>query len=144
MKHLITAFAALLLLGSAAFAGGLAAPVVEMAPEIIIDQTPGGSSSAGLIIPLILIALIAAALSSGGNETVSPSDQRFKTDILQTGTSPSGLPIYSYKYIGGATTYQGVMAQDVLMHSPEAVIIGPLGYMAVDYSQIDVTMRVLN
>jgi len=51
--------------GTATFAGGLAAPVVEMAPKIIVEEATGGSSGAGLIIPLILIALIAAALSSG-------------------------------------------------------------------------------
>jgi len=74
LKHLIAAFGALLLLGSAAYAEGLAAPVVEMAQEIIVEEAAGASSSAGLIIPLILIALIAAALSSSGGDTVPVKD----------------------------------------------------------------------
>jgi len=72
MKHILGATAVLALFFTAAFAGGLAEPIVEMAPKIIVEETAGGSSSAGLIIPLILIALIAAALSSGGGETTAP------------------------------------------------------------------------
>ena len=49
-------------LGSAAFAGGMALPVVEMAPEVI--EEAASSSAGGLIIPLILLALIAAVMSS--------------------------------------------------------------------------------
>ena len=62
MKTLLSA-TAIALLGTSAFAGGMAAPI-EMAPVEIIEDTGGSSSSAGLIIPLILIALIAAAVSS--------------------------------------------------------------------------------
>jgi len=65
MKRLAASAAALGLFATSAIAGGLAAPVVEMAPKIIVEEATGGSSGAGLIIPLILIALIAAALSSG-------------------------------------------------------------------------------
>lgn len=49
---------------STAFAGNLEAPVIEMAPVVVMEETAGTSSSAGLIIPLILIALIAAAVSA--------------------------------------------------------------------------------
>ncbi len=49
---------------STAFAGNVAAPVIEVAPAVIIEETAAASSSsAGLIIPLILIALVAAALA---------------------------------------------------------------------------------
>ncbi|AKS47695.1 hypothetical protein SAMN05444287_2648 [Octadecabacter temperatus] len=48
---------------STSFAGNMAAPVMEMAPVVVMEETAGSSSSAGLIIPLILVALIAAALA---------------------------------------------------------------------------------
>ncbi|RYG92013.1 hypothetical protein EU803_06055 [Loktanella sp. IMCC34160] len=66
-KFAISAFA---LIGSAgaALAGGMAEPVMEMAP-VIVEEQAGSSSSAGLIIPLILIALIAAAMSSSSEST---------------------------------------------------------------------------
>ncbi|SLN16385.1 hypothetical protein [Pseudooctadecabacter jejudonensis] len=59
---------------SATFAGGLAEPVMEMAPVVVMEETAGSSSSAGILIPLILIALIAAAMSSssGGGADLEP------------------------------------------------------------------------
>jgi len=58
MKKL--ALAALFIgVASAAVAGGMAAPIMEVEP-IVLEAT--SSSDAGMIIPLILIALIAAAM----------------------------------------------------------------------------------
>ena len=52
---------------TAAFAGGMTAPIME--ETVMVEEVATSSSSAGLIIPLILIALIAAALSkSTGGE----------------------------------------------------------------------------
>ena len=48
---------------STSFAGNMSAPVMEMAPVVVMEETAGSSSSAGLIIPLIMVALIAAALA---------------------------------------------------------------------------------
>ena len=56
--------AATALFASSAIAGGMAEPVMEMAPAVVVEEAQGSSTSAGLIIPLILIALIAAAASS--------------------------------------------------------------------------------
>lgn len=65
MKTLSLSLAAIVLGTSAALAGGYDAPVVEMAPvEIMEDTTEPASSNAGLIVPLILVALIAAAIAS--------------------------------------------------------------------------------
>lgn len=55
---LATAFAGA---ASSAFAGGMAAPVMEMTPTPIVQETKASSSSAAIIIPLILVALIALA-----------------------------------------------------------------------------------
>ncbi len=64
MKKIAISAAALVIGASAALAGGLDAPIMEMQPVEIIEDTGGGSSGAGLIIPLILLALIAAAVAS--------------------------------------------------------------------------------
>ena len=77
--------------------------------------------------------------SSGG----VVSDRRLKTDIKRIATSPSGLPIYSFRYVSGGPTYVGVMAQDVLKVRPDAVRTGPSGYLTVDYDMIDVKMMTL-
>ena len=63
MKKIALAAAGIFGFASAATAGGMAEPVMEMAP-VMVEEAAGSSSSAGLIIPLILIALIAAAMNS--------------------------------------------------------------------------------
>ena len=78
--------------------------------------------------------------SSGG----VVSDRRLKTDIKRIATSPSGLPIYSFRYVSGGPTYVGVIAQDVLKVRPAAVRVGPSGYMTVDYDMIDVKLMTLD
>ena len=83
--------------------------------------------------------------------TIAPrSDRRLKTDISVIGNSPSGIPIYKFKYkrdivlAGGRvldhdSTFVGTMAQDLLDVAPDAVVFDPVeGYYRVDYSKIDV------
>ena len=41
------------------------------------------------------------------------SDRRVKRDLNYLNHSSSGLPIYTFKYIGDERIFQGVMAQDV-------------------------------
>jgi formylglycine-generating enzyme len=69
------------------------------------------------------------------------SDIRLKTDIVLIGKAENGLPLYTFRYIGGTTVYQGVMAQDVLKFMPEAVVVMPNGYMAVYYELLGLTME---
>lgn len=77
--------------------------------------------------------------SSGGGW----SDRRLKTDIYAVGHSPSGLPIYQFRYVWGGPTYVGVMAQDLLETRPEAILVTESGYLMVDYDRIDVKMMTL-
>ncbi len=58
MKKIALAVALTALTVTAAYAGGMAAPVME-AP-VIVEQT-AGSSAGGLLVPLILLLLVAAA-----------------------------------------------------------------------------------
>jgi hypothetical protein len=72
------------------------------------------------------------------------SDERLKENIIKTGKSPSGIPIYQFNYIGGSETYSGAMAQDLLNIKPEVVFVDDSGFYMVDYSGIDVDMKLIN
>lgn len=66
MKKLLLA-SAFTLTAVAAYAGGMAEPVME--PEVVKAAT--SSSAGGVIVPLLLLLLVAAAVSSN-NGTDSP------------------------------------------------------------------------
>jgi len=68
------------------------------------------------------------------------SDVRAKTDITRVGYADNGLPLYEFRYVGGATRYRGVMAQDVLQHTPDAVVTLPNGYLGVNYGMLGLKM----
>ncbi len=144
MKTVLATSAAAVLLAQSALAGGMAEPV-PMAPVEIVEDTAGGSSNAGLVVPLILIALIAAAVAdSGDGESMQPSDARLKGNAVPVGVTPGGLTLYEYSYLGLPGRYVGVMAQEVLAHTPEAVVPHPAGFLMVDYRMIDADFAHLN
>lgn len=63
------------------------------------------------------------------------SDRRLKSNILSTGRKTSkGFNIYSYEKYGVPEI--GVMADEVQLVLPEAVLEMPSGYLAVDYSKV--------
>ena len=73
------------------------------------------------------------------------SDRRLKHSIEQLDKSPSGIPIYSFKYNQDVKsdlpsgTWSGVMAQDLLdLGREDALTLTKEGFYAVDYSQLDV------
>lgn len=70
------------------------------------------------------------------------SDIRLKTDIERVGTSPTGIPTYTFRYRSrkDECKYHGTMAQDILTSHPEAVAKQPCGYYAINYSLIDVDL----
>ncbi len=70
----------------------------------------------------------------------APSDRRLKTQIQYIETLHDGIKLYSFKYIWGGPTHIGVMAQDLLLTHPKAVILGRDGYYSVDYAQLGLTM----
>tara|TARA_R100000935_G_scaffold35336_1_gene56062 strand:+ start:1959 stop:2936 length:978 start_codon:yes stop_codon:yes gene_type:complete len=66
------------------------------------------------------------------------SDRRLKKDIKLLSLSPSGIKIYSFKYINpniGEGTYQGVMSDEI---PQDAVVKHVSGFDMVDYSKLDV------
>lgn len=76
-------------------------------------------------------SILGAAGNAGGFGALF-SDERLKTDIKRVGTTDSGTPIYTYRYIWGGPVQMGVMAQDV----PEAAIETESGYLAVEYGKV--------
>jgi hypothetical protein len=81
----------------------------------------------------------------GGGAWHSFSDTRLKENISQIGNSKSGIPIYKFNYKGNNTIWSGTMAQDLLaMGKGDAVHKDKkTGYYKVDYSKIDINMRVI-
>lgn len=64
------------------------------------------------------------------------SDRRLKRNIRRIGAMPSGLPVYSYRYIFSDEPQIGVMAQEAEILFPEAVFAHPSGFKMVDYARI--------
>ena len=139
MKKLLAATAISALIATHSFAGeaNMSPP-----PSRTIEEPEVMGNGMNLLIPLLAIGLLVYALSN--NSPAPPSDIRLKTDIEPMGIAPNGLPLYSFRYIGGTETYLGVMAQDVLSHTPDAVVEGPFSYMLVDYDMLGMEMQRLN
>lgn len=69
------------------------------------------------------------------------SDIRLKEGIVRVATAANGLPLYEYSYRGDSAVYRGVMAQDVLNHTPAAVHTMSNGYYAVDYGMLNLELE---
>ena len=78
------------------------------------------------------------------NAVMAMSDIRLKEKIEKAGKSPSGIPIYVFSYIGDNRRYEGAMAQDLISMGIDAVETQESGYYSVDYSKIDVDMKLIN
>jgi len=72
------------------------------------------------------------------------SDRRVKKDIVLKGKSPSGINIYSFRYIDPIHAiyregiYQGAMSDEVPRNT---VSLDSDGYEMIDYSKIDVEFK---
>lgn len=69
-----------------------------------------------------------------GNAMMMFSDRRLKSDIVQIGELPSGLPVYSYTIDGQKQI--GVMADEVQKVFPDAVSKSDDGYLMVNYAMV--------
>jgi hypothetical protein len=82
--------------------------------------------------------------SLGGAGIARYSDIRTKENIKHIAWLPNGLPVYTYEYksefkdhpLAGHGTHTGVMAHEVEVMYPNAVITLDNGYKAVDYGQL--------
>ncbi len=134
------------LLGTQSIAGGTDQPPAEPAVMVEPVEDPGSMGSmgsGGWIVPLLLIGVIAYAVSQDDEPVGGPSDSRIKTDVHRIGTAENGLPIYTFKYLWSDMTYQGVMAQDVEVFMPDAVITGLFGVKLVNYEMLGMELKTL-
>jgi hypothetical protein len=73
------------------------------------------------------------------------SDIRLKDNIIKTGVSKSGIPIYTFSYKNSKDVWSGTMAQDLIsMGREDAVVMTDSGYYAVYYDMIDIKMELKN
>jgi hypothetical protein len=68
------------------------------------------------------------------------SDVRLKRDIVLVGRLDDGLGLYRYRYLWSDQVYVGVMAQEVALIHPDAVVRGFDGYLRVYYSRLGLKM----
>jgi hypothetical protein len=65
------------------------------------------------------------------------SDIRLKRDVALVARRSDGLGLYRFKYLWSDSVYVGVMAQEVALLRPAAVVHDPLsGYLTVDYGRL--------
>jgi hypothetical protein len=65
------------------------------------------------------------------------SDARLKRDIVLVGRRDDGLGLYQYRYLWSDTVYVGVMAQEVALVHPDAIVRSGLDdYLRVDYERL--------
>ena len=75
--------------------------------------------------------------SSAAYSSSSISDVRLKRDIVLIARLDNGLGLYRYRYVWSDTVYVGVMAQEVALLRPDAVVRDRLDdYLRVDYSRL--------
>ena len=73
---------------------------------------------------------------SAAAKTGAFSDIRLKRDIMRSGSLPSGLPTYFFRYLWSGKPHFGVMAHEARTLFPDAVSEGPGGFLMVDYAKI--------
>lgn len=71
-----------------------------------------------------------------GTAVMKYSDRRLKKNIYRIGHLPNGLNIYRFEYRAGGPTQVGVMADEVELIIPEAVLTRSDGYKMVNYSML--------
>jgi hypothetical protein len=79
-----------------------------------------------------------AACAAGG---CFPSDIRLKRDIVLLGRLNNGLNLYRYRYLWSDQLYVGVMAQEVAVLNPKAIVRDAAGYMHVNYNSLGLRMQ---
>ncbi len=103
-------------------------PAGDFTADTLFNVVNGGSSGSTASCPVGEVFVT-------GN-CVSPSDIRFKRDVLLLARLDNGIGIYSYRYLWSDVVYVGVMAQEVLDIVPDAVIAGADGFYCVNYARL--------
>lgn len=85
-------------------------------------------------------AMMGGLFSIGGDIITAgmgkmPSDRRLKRDIVRVGKLANGLPTYLFRYLDSDEVFYGLMSDDVRKVHPDAVVVMPNGFDAVDYDK---------
>lgn len=75
-------------------------------------------------------------LTNLGSSWMRYSDARLKDDVETIGQHPSGVRRVSWRWKGRVERSTGVIAQELQAIRPDAVFVGPGGFLRVDYSRI--------
>jgi hypothetical protein len=92
----------------------------------------------------IFTGTLTVPISGSGSTIPVMSDIRVKRDLVQVGQLDNGIHLYRYRYIWDDQVYVGVMAQEVVEIVPTAVVLGPDGYLRVDYGQLGLCLMTLD
>jgi len=111
------------------------------------SMSSGGGAAAMLSTAAAGVGLVAGIMTIG-KALSAGSDDRLKYDITRVGTSPSGIPKYTFKYRADGKhgpKYIGTSAQDLLAMGREDAVGQKEkdGFYYVDYSKLDVDMEVV-
>ncbi len=106
------------------------------------EDVGGGGGGGGFLGALAMMAQVGAQVAAAG------SDDRLKYDITRVGTSPDGIPKYTFRYRADGKhgpKYIGTSAQDLLAMGREDAVGQKEkdGFYYVDYSKLDVKMEVV-
>jgi hypothetical protein len=70
------------------------------------------------------------------------SDRRIKENIEEVGVDQrTALTLYQFNYIGDDRRFQGVMADEVELSYPDAVVMMDNGYKAVKYDLLNIDFK---
>ncbi len=69
------------------------------------------------------------------------SDARLKRDVVLLGHLDNGLGLYRYRYKWSDQRYVGVMAQEVALIRPDAVVHGVDEYLRVNYARLGLHLQ---
>lgn len=89
---------------------------------------------------------IGGLLGGAASAYTAFSDRRLKENIEEVGVDQrTGLSLYQFNYISNPNTrYQGVMADEVELSYPDAVITASDGFKAVDYGMLGIEFKELH
>jgi hypothetical protein len=112
--------------------------------ETLTRLMSGGAFIAPVVASFAMQGLAIRPAEAGSSSHVSNgttvSDLRLKRDVIRTGTHSLGFGTYRFKYLWSDTVFRGVLAQEVLKKAPHAVVVGPGGFLAVDYGALGISM----
>jgi outer membrane immunogenic protein len=81
---------------------------------------------------------------SASATAIPVSDIRLKRDVVLMERLDDGLGLYRYRYLWSDTVYVGVMAQEVALLRPDAIVRSALDpYLRVNYARLGLTLMTL-